>query len=96
MKTSFLGFKSCGISPQSHDENFMTKEPQWPGLAKSDGTSQDSFDDRLLALHHLSDRLESRDYRVHWKDDVAFDQYLQDLFPIQPDHTRVYKVSALS
>ncbi|KAK2603663.1 hypothetical protein QQS21_004136 [Conoideocrella luteorostrata] len=33
------------------------------------------------ALHHSSDRLETGTFRVHWKEDVPFSKYLQDLFP---------------
>jgi len=35
------------------------------------------------ALHHSSNRLEKGAFRIHWKDDVAFSQYLQDLFPTE-------------
>ncbi|KAI0161860.1 hypothetical protein GGR52DRAFT_143317 [Hypoxylon sp. FL1284] len=34
------------------------------------------------ALLHASDRLEKGGPRVHWKDDVPFTKYLQDIFPI--------------
>ncbi|KAI6080237.1 hypothetical protein F4821DRAFT_273972 [Hypoxylon rubiginosum] len=33
------------------------------------------------ALHHSSDRLEKGGSRIHWKDDVPFAKYLQDIFP---------------
>jgi len=33
------------------------------------------------ALYHSSDRLETGRSRIHWKDDVPFSKYLQDLFP---------------
>ncbi|KAI1763324.1 hypothetical protein GGR53DRAFT_372554 [Hypoxylon sp. FL1150] len=34
------------------------------------------------ALHYSSDRLEKGGSRIHWKDDVPFAKYLQDVFPI--------------
>jgi hypothetical protein len=34
-------------------------------------------------LHHSSNRLEKGSFRIHWKDDVAFSQYLQHLFPTE-------------
>jgi hypothetical protein len=33
--------------------------------------------------YHSSDRLEKGAFRIHWKDYVAFSEYLQDLFPIE-------------
>lgn len=33
------------------------------------------------ALHHSSDRLEKGGSRIHWKNDVPFSKYLEDLFP---------------
>ncbi|KAI1775446.1 hypothetical protein F4818DRAFT_50245 [Hypoxylon cercidicola] len=33
------------------------------------------------ALHHYSDRLEKGGSRIHWKDDIPFAKYLQDVFP---------------
>lgn len=35
------------------------------------------------ALYHSSDRLETGGSRIHWKDDVPFSKYLQDLFPTE-------------
>ena len=35
------------------------------------------------ALYHSSDRLESGNSRIYWKDDVPFSKYLQDLFPVE-------------
>lgn len=32
------------------------------------------------ALHHSSDRLEKGGSRIHWKDDIPFSKYLQDIF----------------
>ena len=34
-------------------------------------------------LHYLSDRLEKGTYRVGWKHNVPFSQYMRDIFPIQ-------------
>ncbi|KAK4455307.1 hypothetical protein QBC34DRAFT_489622 [Podospora aff. communis PSN243] len=34
-------------------------------------------------LHHSSNRLEKGSFRIHWKDNVAFSQYLQQLFPTE-------------
>ncbi|KAK4652682.1 hypothetical protein QC762_501100 [Podospora pseudocomata] len=33
------------------------------------------------ALYQSPDRLETGTYRLHWKDDVLFSKYIQDLFP---------------
>jgi len=35
------------------------------------------------SLYHSSDRLETGGSRIHWKDDVPFSKYLQDLFPTE-------------
>ncbi|EAW17100.1 uncharacterized protein NFIA_004580 [Aspergillus fischeri NRRL 181] len=35
------------------------------------------------ALHQSSNRLKKGISKVHWKDDVPFNQYLRDLFPVQ-------------
>lgn len=34
------------------------------------------------ALHHSSDRLEKGAFRVHWKSDIPFSKFVQDIFPI--------------
>lgn len=35
------------------------------------------------ALHHLSDRVEKGAFRIYWKDDVPFSQYIRELFPVE-------------
>lgn len=48
------------------------------------------------ALHHSSDRLEKGTFRVHWKNDVPFSKYLQDIFPLGNHHALSYANSEQS
>jgi len=60
-----------------------------PGSINKDMQSATTLVVKLLlmvdcsALHQSFDRLERGGYRIHWKDDVAFAKYLQDLFPTE-------------
>ncbi|KAH7319846.1 hypothetical protein B0I35DRAFT_478152 [Stachybotrys elegans] len=48
------------------------------------------------ALYHSSDRLEKGTFRVHWKCDVPFSKYIQDIFPLGNHHALVDANSELS
>ncbi|KAK3319157.1 hypothetical protein B0H66DRAFT_640419 [Apodospora peruviana] len=42
-------------------------------------------------LYHSSDRLKKGAHRIHWRDDIVFSKYLQDLFPINNHSILSYK-----